>query len=362
MDTLNKFIDQYKNTPDYAIDKTIIADPNGNIVYINDPFSKMIDFELNEKKKLSLNQLMSNADLNRIDKEIKENQACECSINFTFSNKNIEAKIFAYNIYNKQTIIGLLLVVPGIQENVITLKNNLFQLSILKTINSRTDAVWFITNILNGRVEFISDSVKNILGLKPSYFYSGGWHYFFSLIDPGDIPNILKRQQEWIVMKYKLGLLYEHTAFCDSFKIRNADGDYIPFETESNVLERDESGKIKYILGSYRKIDLKTMLEHEANKSAAVTKTIDGKTYVELDYLRKLREQSSEKTHRTIFDNLTSREMEILELIIEENSSDEISEKLNISIHTVNLHRKQIMKKLGAKNLAALIKIYYTAK
>jgi DNA-binding CsgD family transcriptional regulator/PAS domain-containing protein len=300
--------------------------------------------------------------INRIEKEIKENNACECTINFTFSNENFEAKIFAYSIYSEQINVGLIVVIPSIQENAITLKNNLFQRSNLKTINSRTDAIWFITNILNGRVEFISDSVIDILGLKSSYFYSGGWHYFFSLIDPPDIANILKRQQEWLIMKYKLGLLYEHTAFCDSFKIRNADGDYIPFETESNVLERDEAGKIKYILGSYRKIDLKIMMEHEENKSSAVTKIIDGKTYVELEYLRKLREQRSEKTHRTIFDNLTSREMEILELIIEENSSEEISQKLNISIHTVNLHRKQVMKKLGAKNLAALIKIYYTAK
>ncbi|MBK7573514.1 MAG: hypothetical protein IPI10_18660 [Bacteroidetes bacterium] len=42
-----------------------------------------------------------------------------------------------------------------------------------------------------------------------------------------------------------------------------------------------------------------------------------------------------------------------MELIVDEYSSEEISKKINISIHTVNLHRKQIMKKWKRKILPA---------
>ena len=64
----------------------------------------------------------------------------------------------------------------------------------------------------------------------------------------------------------------------------------------------------------------------------------------------------------TLIDFLISKNFNGDDLIVEEHSSVEISKKLNISIHTINLHRKQIMKKLEAKNLAGLIRIYYTSK
>jgi len=80
-----------------------------------------------------------------------------------------------------------------------------------------------------------------------------------------------------------------------------------------------------------------------------------------LDYLKKLRDQSESGNDKEIFKKLSSREIEILKLIVDEFSSDEISQKLNISIHTVNLHRKQMMKKLEVKNLAGLIRLYFSS-
>ena len=54
--------------------------------------------------------------------------------------------------------------------------------------------------------------------------------------------------------------------------------------------------------------------------------------------------------------NLTSRETEILGLILNEYTSKEIGEQLQISMRTVETHRKNILKKTGAKNLVALVK------
>lgn len=53
---------------------------------------------------------------------------------------------------------------------------------------------------------------------------------------------------------------------------------------------------------------------------------------------------------------LTRREIEILQLITSEYSSNEIAEKLFISIPTVETHRRNLMIKLQAKNLAGLVK------
>lgn len=53
---------------------------------------------------------------------------------------------------------------------------------------------------------------------------------------------------------------------------------------------------------------------------------------------------------------LTKREKEILALIAEELSSQEIANKLFISLRTAENHRFNITKKLNAKNTAALVK------
>jgi DNA-binding NarL/FixJ family response regulator len=62
------------------------------------------------------------------------------------------------------------------------------------------------------------------------------------------------------------------------------------------------------------------------------------------------------------YDSLTDREREVLQLIVKEMTTREISAKLNISIRTVETHRKNILKKLGAKNTVGLIKTAMEAK
>ena len=47
---------------------------------------------------------------------------------------------------------------------------------------------------------------------------------------------------------------------------------------------------------------------------------------------------------------LTKRELEILKLVKQGYLSKEISDKLSISVHTVNTHRYRFLEKLGANN------------
>jgi DNA-binding NarL/FixJ family response regulator len=58
----------------------------------------------------------------------------------------------------------------------------------------------------------------------------------------------------------------------------------------------------------------------------------------------------------TVLEILTYREIDIITLIALEYSGKEISEKLFISTNTVETHRKNIMKKLNAKNTISLVK------
>ena len=55
-------------------------------------------------------------------------------------------------------------------------------------------------------------------------------------------------------------------------------------------------------------------------------------------------------------ENLSQREVEVLNLLIEGKTSREIAESLNISINTVNSHRGNLLKKTNSKNVAELIR------
>ncbi|MES2689359.1 MAG: response regulator transcription factor [Bacteroidota bacterium] len=53
---------------------------------------------------------------------------------------------------------------------------------------------------------------------------------------------------------------------------------------------------------------------------------------------------------------LTPRELDVINLIINEHTTLQIAEQLHLSHYTVETHRKNILRKTGAKNLAGLVK------
>lgn len=53
---------------------------------------------------------------------------------------------------------------------------------------------------------------------------------------------------------------------------------------------------------------------------------------------------------------LTNREREVLKLIANELTTNEIADKLFISTHTVETHRKNLLSKLNVKNIAGLVR------
>lgn len=52
---------------------------------------------------------------------------------------------------------------------------------------------------------------------------------------------------------------------------------------------------------------------------------------------------------------LTSREKEVLKLIVKEYSNQEIADELFISVRTVDAHKRNLLEKTGCKNIAGLV-------
>ncbi len=59
---------------------------------------------------------------------------------------------------------------------------------------------------------------------------------------------------------------------------------------------------------------------------------------------------------KSLFPKLSAREQEVLKLICQEFSSQEIADRLFISFHTVESHRANLIHKAGARNTAGLVR------
>ena len=89
----------------------------------------------------------------------------------------------------------------------------------------------------------------------------------------------------------------------------------------------------------------------------AVTDVLNDNTHYGREVLNvMLQKIQTDKKREEVKKVLSARELEILQLIIEEYSSEEIGEKLFISKRTVETHRANILEKTGCHNIIGLIK------
>lgn len=87
----------------------------------------------------------------------------------------------------------------------------------------------------------------------------------------------------------------------------------------------------------------------------AIHSTLDGNIY----YCRKTREIMSQVSDNDLAEipRITRREKEILELVSQGLTTTQIAEKLFISIHTVESHRKNLIEKFDVTGMTAVIKL-----
>jgi DNA-binding NarL/FixJ family response regulator len=101
------------------------------------------------------------------------------------------------------------------------------------------------------------------------------------------------------------------------------------------------------------------VLKHSASSEllTAIHEAMKGRTYVTPMIAGELLQAYNEGTCRQAEDGpqLTQRQREILQLLVEGNSAKEVANLLNISPRTVEFHKYSMMAKLKLKSVSALI-------
>lgn len=87
---------------------------------------------------------------------------------------------------------------------------------------------------------------------------------------------------------------------------------------------------------------------------AALRKVASGGRYVDASLTERM--LFDEVREGMPHDKLSSREMEVFRMLVQGNSLNEIAEQLFISSKTVSAHKAQMLRKMGVKNMAELIR------
>lgn len=89
----------------------------------------------------------------------------------------------------------------------------------------------------------------------------------------------------------------------------------------------------------------------------AINRVRRGEEFIHEDIQKLIVQESITGQRRSMYEiPLTKREKEILKLIAEEHTNQEIADKLFLSLRTVETHRSNLSQKLEAKNTASLVK------
>ncbi len=110
-----------------------------------------------------------------------------------------------------------------------------------------------------------------------------------------------------------------------------------------------KAGASGYLLKYCATEELLTAIQMVMSQRVYLSHDITG--IVVEDYVQKLAD-----TDASAFQALTPREREVLQLLAEGQSTRQIADSLHVSVKTVEVHRKQMMDKLGLNNFADLVK------
>lgn len=122
------------------------------------------------------------------------------------------------------------------------------------------------------------------------------------------------------------------------------------FEDSLFIKQIIKNGAMGYLLKNTSKTEL----------SEAIKEVLNGNRYLPKKISDILLNDSIGLDNSSYFiPKLTSREKEILNLIIKEFTTDEIASQLFLSTKTVESHRSNLIQKLGVKNTAGLVRVAF---
>lgn len=202
-----------------------------------------------------------------------------------------------------------------------------------------------ITNTQDLKFEYVSKNFSSCLGIDANDLKVKGMRYFWSRIHPDDIDVWLSALNS--LMEFTINDIAEdkrqNANYTWNYRLKNAKGDYVNIIQNTTPLAFDSDMKPIIGLAHYTVLDANIKMQITAS-----AKLLNDKNEYETIYF-------NNHSQKLLQGGISNRERDVVRLLVLNNSSKQISEKLNISSHTVDTHRRNILKKLNISSTGELI-------
>lgn len=203
---------------------------------------------------------------------------------------------------------------------------------------------YYILNFVTFKMDFVSEGVKNVLGIEPNEFTLDK---VFSLYHPDDMTNLHKKEKASIGFKMDKLTTEEITKYKTVYLVRIIldDGAEKTILHQARAISISQDGKVQQVMGVHT--DISHLNISIDNKVSFISQNGPNYYYNEKNNSFDLLYDSKKL--------LTNREREILSEAAKGKTTNDIASTLHISPHTVNTHKKNIIKKTNSKNFTQLI-------
>jgi len=182
-------------------------------------------------------------------------------------------------------------------------------------------------------------NIEQLLGYSDEEF---DYDKTLEIIHPEDYKVAQPILQGTIDYSEKYGVP-DDNCFYISFRMRKKDGSYISVQQVSGVCKLHQNKTLKCYYSILQ--DISFISSNIGVKWFWDNKELNQDTY------RKIVGRSAHHT-------FTKREVQVFELLKQGLSSEDIARELNLTVNTVNTHRKNMLKKSGAKSSLEMIQLY----
>ncbi|HCE55307.1 MAG: LuxR C-terminal-related transcriptional regulator [Lutibacter sp.] len=219
---------------------------------------------------------------------------------------------------------------------------------------------YYIFNFENLKMDYVNDSIKDVLGIESEEFTV---EKVFELMHPEDLASM--NEKEALVVDFFFNKIHPDDLFSYKtiyvMRFKHTDGTYKTILHQVSVISASDDGKIQQVIGVHTDI---TYLNIPINHNVSfVSLKKPSYHYSKNSGNYSIILENSSSLEKTSFKDIFSkREKEIINLISKGIKFNEIAKLLFVSPHTINAHKKNILKKSGCKNTPELIARSYVER
>lgn len=212
-----------------------------------------------------------------------------------------------------------------------------------------TASFFYVVKFPDGLYNFLGRQQEAVSGYSNEEFFARGVSLFLENIHPEEVEIILHQVYPDITsflatlaVEERKQVLIQY-----NYRFRRKNGEYINLLENVHVLELDDQGRPAISLGNV------IMLQHQEVFPLRLSiKQFRRGDVAEIVFSKVYSPLRGEQ-------RLTTRELEILQHVAIGKTSKEIGEWLCISPHTVDTHRRTLLKKLGCRSVVELTQVAF---